>query len=151
MPPARPSPAPLVSTPPAGAPGGKTDRVRGSVTSWPGVALNAAPGLAVRVVSVAVAASGTGVLAGRRSGAGAAGFGGAGFCTGGAFSGAGLAAAVGGAGTSFMAAVDSVGASVRLRAVESVDRLVCSPLTHPSNMTLARAVNSDPCLWSLII
>src|SRR5256885_6732367 len=100
---------------------------------------------------VSLAASGTRVPAASISGAGAAGLGGVGFLTGMAFSGAALAGSVAAAGTSFMAAVDSVGARVRLRAVESADRLVCSPLTQARNATPASAATSDPWFGSLII
>src|SRR5881227_554060 len=128
------------------APAGITTRPLGSFTASLTVALKASPALAVRVVIVSLAASGTRAPAARVSGAGAAGFGGAGFLTGVAFSGS-----VAAAGTSFMAAVDSVGASVRLRAVESADRLVCSPLTQARNATPASAAKSDPWFGSLII
>src|SRR5213078_2099621 len=128
------------------APAGITTRPLGSFTASLTVALKASPALAVRVVIVSLAASGTRVPVVRVSGAG-----GAGFLTGAAFSGAALAGSVAAAGTSFMAAVDSVGASVRLRAVESADRLVCSPLTQARNATPASAATSDPCLGSLII
>jgi hypothetical protein len=43
-----------------------------------------------------------------------------------------------GAGTSRTAAVDSVGARVRLRAVASVDWLVCSPLAQATSKAAAR-------------
>src|SRR5438874_8496276 len=133
------------------APAGITTRPLGSFTASLTVALKASPALAVRVVIVSLAASGTRAPAARVSGAGAAGFGGAGFLTGVAFSGAAFAGSVAAAGTSFMAAVDSVGASVRLRAVESADRLVCSPLTQARNATPASAAKSDPWFGSLII
>src|SRR5205823_9195488 len=133
------------------APAGITTRPLGSFTAWLTVALNASPALAERVVIESLAVSATRVPAARLNGAGAAGFGGTGFLTGVAFSGAALAGSVAAAGTSFMAAVDSVGASVRLRAVESADRLVCSPLTQARNATPASAAITDPCFGSLII
>jgi len=62
------------------------------------------------------------------------------------FSGAGLAASVGGGGTSFIAAVDSVGASVRLRAVESADWFAWSLLTHPAKATaVSSATRCEEC------
>src|SRR5436190_3832866 len=146
---APPTPPPIA--PATGGPAGITTRPLGSFTAWLTVALNASPALAVRVVIVSLAASGTWVPAASISGTGAAGLGGVGFLTGVAFSGAALAGSVAGAGTSFMAAVDSVGARVRLRAVESADRLVCSPLTQASNAIPASVATSSPCFWSLII
>src|SRR5207253_213148 len=100
---------------------------------------------------VSFAVSGTRVPAESISGAGAAGLAGAGLGGRAFFSGAAFAGWLAGAGTSFMAAVDSVGASVRLRAVESADRLVCSPLTQARNATPASAAKSDPWFGSLII
>src|SRR5256886_12460021 len=133
------------------APAGITTRPLGSFTAWLPVAMNGSLALAERVVIESPAVRATCVPAARLNGAGTAGFGGAGFLTGAAFSGAALAGSVAAAGTSFMAAVDSVGASVRLRAVESADRLGCSPLTQARNATPASAATSDPCFWSLNI
>src|SRR5881397_3835896 len=119
------------------APAGITTRPVASFTSWLTVALNESPAFAVRVLIVSAAVAGTRVPAPSVSGAGAAGFGGTGFFTGAFFSGAGFAASVAGAGTSFRAAVDSVGARVRLRAVESALCPACSPFAHAKNPTPA--------------
>src|SRR2546430_4984357 len=121
------------------APAGITTRPLGSFTAWLTVALNASPALAVRVVIVSLTASGTWVPAASISGAGAAGLGGVGFLTGVAFSGAAFAGSVAAAGTSFIAAVDSVGARVRMRAVESADRLGCSPFAPAREAVHAHA------------
>src|SRR5439155_515978 len=88
-------------------------------TAWGTVAVKASPALACRVLIDSLAASGTRVPAAAVSVVGAAGLGAGGLGAGVFFSGATLAGWVAGAGTSFIAAVDSVGASVRLRAVES--------------------------------
>src|SRR5881628_1629117 len=100
------------------APAGITTRPVASFTSWLTVAVNESPAFAERVEIVSLAVAGTRVPAASIRGAG---FAATGFFTGAFFSGAGFAASVAGAGTSFRAAVDSVGASVRLRAVESAD------------------------------
>src|SRR5438876_5142653 len=101
---------------------------------------------------VSFAVSGTRVPAESISGAGAAGLAGAGLGRGAFFSGAAFAGWLAGAGTSFMAAVDSVGASVRLRAVESEDWLVCSPFAQARNPAIARlAASCTPCRWMLFI
>src|SRR6266849_5107317 len=92
------------------APAGITTRPVASFTSWLTVAVNGSPAFAERVLIESLAVAGTRVPAASMSGAG---FGGAAFFTGAFFSGAGLAASVARAGTSFRAAVDSVGASVR--------------------------------------
>src|SRR5207249_1849538 len=133
------------------APAGITTRPVASFTSWLTVALNESPAFAVRVLIVSTAVAGTRVPAASDSGAGAAGFGGTGFFTGVFFSGAGFAASVAGAGTSFRAAVDSVGARVRLRAVESADWLVWSGFAQARNATPASAATSDPCFASLVM
>src|SRR5438477_12560258 len=90
------------------APAGITTRPLGSFTASLTVALKASPALAVRVVIVSLAASGTRAPAARLSGAGAAGFGGPGLLTRGAFAGAAFAGAVAAARTACMAPVCSV-------------------------------------------
>src|SRR5436309_8000959 len=124
-------------------PAGITTRPIASFTSWLTVAVNGSPAFAERVEIVSPAVAGTRVPAANISGAGAAGFGGTGFFTGAFFSGAGLAASVAGAGTSFRAAADSVGASVRLRAVESALCAVFSPCTQANSATPARARSEE--------
>src|SRR2546426_10438871 len=99
-------------------PAGITTCPAASFTSWLTDPVKASPALACRVVIVSLAASGTRVPAAAVSVVGAAGLGGG---LGARFSGAALAGWVARAGTSFRAAVDSAGASVRLRAVESLD------------------------------
>src|SRR5438552_15619830 len=121
-----------------------TTRPVASFTSWLTVAVNGSPAFAERVEIVSPAVAGTRVPAANISGAGAAGFGGTGFFTGAFCSGAGLAASYAGAGTSFRAAVDSVGASVRLRAVERADWLVWPGFPQAKDATLASAAYNDP-------
>ena len=130
------------------APAGITTRPVASFTSWLTVAVNESPAFAVRVEIVSLAVAGTRVPAASIRGAG---FAATGFFTGAFFSGADFAASVAGAGTSFRAAVDSVGASVRLRAVESADRLCCSPCTQAASAAPASTTTSHPCFCRLII
>src|SRR2546425_10151597 len=117
-------------------PAGITTCPEASFTSWPTVAVNASPALADRVLIESLAASPTRVPAARGRGGGAAGLGAGALWAGGVafFSGwAGCAA-----GTAFIAADDSVGAGVRVRAVESARCADCSPLTQ-ANAVAARA------------
>src|SRR6267154_1966605 len=105
-------------------PAGMTTRPAAFLTSSTTRALNASPGLAVRDEIVSTAAMSTLVPAASRDiGGGAGGVGRrvtGGRVTGGGAAGCGAAAAGGGfAGTSCIWAVDSVGASVRWRAVVS--------------------------------
>jgi len=51
--------------------------------------------------------------------------------------GLGVGDGAGGGGTSLSAAVDSVGASARFRAVASSDWLACSPFAHANNAAAA--------------
>src|SRR5207247_3125703 len=94
-------------------PAGITTCPASSFTSWPTVAVKASPAFACRVLIDSLTASGTRVPAAAVSVVGAAGLGAGGLVAGWdvLFSGAGLAASVGGGGTSFIAAGDSVGAS----------------------------------------
>src|SRR5213080_3926427 len=130
------------------APAGITTRPVASFTSWLTVAVNESPAFAERVEIVSLAVAGTRVPAASIRGAG---FAATGFFTGAFFSGAGFAASVAGGGTSFRAAVDSVGASVRLRAVESALCAVFSPGTQANSATPARAAKIDPCFASLVM
>src|SRR5213078_2652219 len=130
------------------APAGITTRPVASFTSWLTVAVNGSPAFAERVEIVSLAVAGTRAPAASIRGAG---FAATGFFTGAFFSGAAFAASVAEGGTSFRAAVDSVGASVRLRAVESADWLVWSGFAQARSATPASAAKSDPCFASLVM
>src|SRR2546425_10305384 len=94
-------------------PAGMTTCPAASLTSWLTVAVKASPAWACRVLMDSLAASGTLVPAASVSVVGAAGLGGGGFTT--AF----LAGCTAGAGTSFIAAVDSAGAPAGVPAAEA--------------------------------
>src|SRR5206468_9177324 len=129
-------------------PAGITTRPVASFTSWLTVAVYESPTFAERVLMESLAVAGTRLPAASISGAG---FGAAGFFTGVFVSVAGFAASVAGAGTSFRAAVDSVGASVRLRAVESADWLCCSPCTQAASAKAATVAASRDTVFRSVV
>src|SRR5437899_2483365 len=131
------------------APLGMTTCPEASFTSWRTVAGNASPALADRVLIESLAASPTRVPAARVRVVGAAGLGAGALWAGvvAFFSGwAGCAA-----GTSFIAADDSVGARVRLRAVESARRADCSPLTQANAVAARATARYDQCFCRILI
>ena len=130
-------------------PAGITTCPEASFTSWPTVAVNASPALADRVLIESLAVSPTRVPAARVRVVGAAGLG-AGVL------GAGVVAFFSGclgcaAGTSFIAPDDSVGASVRLRAVESACCADCSPLTQANAVAARATARYDQYFWRVVI
>src|SRR3989454_9959652 len=113
------------------------------------MAVNASPALVDRVLIESVGATPTGVPAARVRVVGAAGLGAGALWAGvvAFFSGwAGCAA-----GTSFIAADDSVGASVRLRAVESACCADCSPLTQANAVAARATARYDQYFWRVVI
>src|SRR6058998_2487384 len=114
-------------------PAGITTCPEASFTSWPTVAVNASPALADRVLIESLAVSPTRVPAARVRVVGAGG------------------AAAFFSGTSFIAADDSVGASVRLRAVESACCADCSPLTQANAVAARATARYDQYFWRVVI
>src|SRR5437879_10098035 len=123
-------------------PAGITTCPEASFTSWPTVAVNASPALADRVLIESLAVSPTRVPAARVRVVGAAGLGAGAL-------GAGVVAFF--SGTSFIAADDSVGASVRLRAVESARCADCSPLAQANAVAARATARYDQCFCRILI